>query len=318
MGHLLSMPLMRPADALLSVERLDAVGEPLYSAVLGLPTRVRDALHGTWLGHPLHPVAAQLTVGAMTGSALLDLVAGAVDDDGGLDAASAVLQVVALASVPGTAAAGATDASALHTEQKRMATAHAVANGVATAFVGASLAARVRGRTGLARALNLTGFAAAGLSAAVGGHLAYRWAAGPNHAEAVPYTTPQDWADLGTLDAFVEGRPSAATVGPTPVVVVRRGLGVKVLADACSHLAGPLSDGEVRSEGGRDCIVCPWHESVFDLDDGSVVHGPATAPQPVLESRVVAGRVQARVVPVAKVADVRRLGEVVERQIRSD
>jgi nitrite reductase/ring-hydroxylating ferredoxin subunit len=47
----------------------------------------------------------------------------------------------------------------------------------------------------------------------------------------------------------------------------------------CSHLGGPLADGEVHD----GCVTCPWHASVFDLLDGSVVHGPATAPQPAYE-----------------------------------
>ncbi|MBK7623834.1 MAG: Rieske (2Fe-2S) protein [Kineosporiaceae bacterium] len=49
-----------------------------------------------------------------------------------------------------------------------------------------------------------------------------------------------------------------------------------VLAHTCSHLGGPLSQGEVVD----DCIVCPWHGSAFRLTDGSVRHGPATARSP--------------------------------------
>jgi nitrite reductase/ring-hydroxylating ferredoxin subunit len=33
-------------------------------------------------------------------------------------------------------------------------------------------------------------------------------------------------------------------------------------------------------------VVCPWHGSTFRLTDGSVVHGPATAPQPSFETRI--------------------------------
>jgi nitrite reductase/ring-hydroxylating ferredoxin subunit len=34
---------------------------------------------------------------------------------------------------------------------------------------------------------------------------------------------------------------------------------------------------------------------VFRVRDGAVVHGPATAPQPVLDARVEHGRLQAKV-----------------------
>jgi Rieske Fe-S protein len=69
---------------------------------------------------------------------------------------------------------------------------------------------------------------------------------------------------------------------------------VNVLADTCSHLSGPLSDGMISELGGRDCIVCPWHGSTFDLESGRVVHGPATAPAKVFDVRVVDGVVSAR------------------------
>jgi nitrite reductase/ring-hydroxylating ferredoxin subunit len=62
----------------------------------------------------------------------------------------------------------------------------------------------------------------------------------------------------------------------------------QVLADRCSHLSGPLSDGELDD----GCITCPWHGSVFRLSDGSVARGPATAPQPVFETRTRDGILQ--------------------------
>jgi nitrite reductase/ring-hydroxylating ferredoxin subunit len=33
------------------------------------------------------------------------------------------------------------------------------------------------------------------------------------------------------------------------------------------------------------CVVCPWHHSRFRLDDGSIVDGPAVAPQPTYAVR---------------------------------
>ena len=47
------------------------------------------------------------------------------------------------------------------------------------------------------------------------------------------------------------------------------------LSDHCSHLGGPLHEGELSD--GHD-VTCPLHESVFDLRDGSLVHGPARVP----------------------------------------
>jgi nitrite reductase/ring-hydroxylating ferredoxin subunit len=80
-----------------------------------------------------------------------------------------------------------------------------------------------------------------------------------------------------------------AVLGEVPVVVIADDAGLHVLAGRCSHLSRPLSGGDI-SEG---CLTCPWHGSTFRISDGSVVHGPATAPQPVFVTRVRGGTVQA-------------------------
>jgi nitrite reductase/ring-hydroxylating ferredoxin subunit len=71
-------------------------------------------------------------------------------------------------------------------------------------------------------------------------------------------------------------------------VAIRSGGRVHVLADRCSHMSGPLSDGELAD----GCLTCPWHGSVFRIADGSVARGPATAPQPAFEVREVGGAIQ--------------------------
>ena len=57
---------------------------------------------------------------------------------------------------------------------------------------------------------------------------------------------------------------------------------VYALSDRCSHRGGPLHEGELRD----GCVTCPLHGSVFKLEDGSVVQGPAAYPQPRWETRV--------------------------------
>jgi nitrite reductase/ring-hydroxylating ferredoxin subunit len=44
--------------------------------------------------------------------------------------------------------------------------------------------------------------------------------------------------------------------------------------DACTHADGPLSDGVL--DGAM--VVCPWHDSCFDVTSGAVLKGPATEP----------------------------------------
>ena len=58
----------------------------------------------------------------------------------------------------------------------------------------------------------------------------------------------------------------------------------------CAHLGGPLAEGTVRD----DSLECPWHGSRFALEDGRVLDGPATQPQPCFETRVRDGYVEVR------------------------
>jgi nitrite reductase/ring-hydroxylating ferredoxin subunit len=62
------------------------------------------------------------------------------------------------------------------------------------------------------------------------------------------------------------------------------------LADRCSHRGGPLHQGRVHD--GQ--VTCPWHQSTFRLDDGSIVQGSATAPQPCYDVRLRGGAVEVR------------------------
>jgi nitrite reductase/ring-hydroxylating ferredoxin subunit/uncharacterized membrane protein len=251
--------------------------------------RLADVLHGRWLGHPLHPALAQVPVGAAISAAVLD-VAASVTGDAGLRRGARLLTGVALASAAPTALAGWTDFADLHPEQQRTGLVHAGGNVVALAAWALSLTRR-RG-SGLA----LAGTAVAGLSAALGGHLSQRWAAGANHAEHVPHLAPEGWQRLGELAEFVDGVPHRAHLGEEPVVVVRSRARLRALSATCAHLSAPLDEGTVEAVRGRECIVCPWHGSAFALDGGHVVRGPATAPQPVVEldihDGVVFGRVQ--------------------------
>jgi nitrite reductase/ring-hydroxylating ferredoxin subunit len=73
-------------------------------------------------------------------------------------------------------------------------------------------------------------------------------------------------------------------------VLVRRGDRIHALVESCAHLGGPLSEGSV--EGGA--IRCPWHGSLFALEDGRVLEGPSSFPQPCFEVRVREGQIEVR------------------------
>jgi nitrite reductase/ring-hydroxylating ferredoxin subunit/uncharacterized membrane protein len=270
-------------DAVVLDPAIDRVRD-IVNAVIK-PRGLRDLLHGVPAGHAIHPVLVLVPVGAWISSAVLDFVPGS-------EKASRILIGTGIAGVLPSVATGFTDWSELHEQQQRVGIVHAASNTVATALYAASLVQRVRGRQASGRMLGLAGLAVVGFSGYLGGHLAYRQAAGANHAEDVPHRFPTGWRHLGALEEFAQNELTQRTVDGVPLLVVRSGSGVDVLANACSHLSGPLDEGELVVEGGERCVVCPWHQSVFSLSTGEVVHGPATAPQPKFESRVTDGSVE--------------------------
>jgi nitrite reductase/ring-hydroxylating ferredoxin subunit/uncharacterized membrane protein len=287
------MKQIDPVDRIARATGLDKVTGALRDATNKVlrPGRVKDVLHGVWLGHPLHPALAQFAVGCFTGAALLDVTGDRKD------AASRLIGIGVLGSLPAVAA-GLADYAEGHEEQQRIGVVHAAANTVALGCYVVSLRLRSTGRRGGGVALGLVAYSLAAVGATLGGDLSFRWASGPNHAAEVPHAGPADWTDLGSVDEFADGKPVRRMAGLIPVLVLASDGGFSVLHDRCSHMAAPLHQGEIEARDGVQCVVCPWHSSVFRLDDGGVVRGPATAPQPVLDSRVDNGRLQARIRPI--------------------
>lgn len=273
-------------EALDRVERARGLDRPvaLVKKVVdaALPNAdVRDALHGVWLGHPLHPALIVLPLGSWLSATVLDLLA-PVNGSGNRRAAQTLVGLGVLTAVP-TSASGAADWSDLHPQQQRTGLVHAAANAVTLGLQVASWRARRRGQQARGVALSLAAVSIGGLGAYLGGHLAYRQAAGANHAEEAPHLLPEDFTRLCALDELPEGRPARMVLDTVPVFALRRDRHVDVLYDQCSHLSGPLSDGELSGSGDELCVTCPWHGSVFRVADGAVRRGPSTHPQPVLQ-----------------------------------
>ncbi len=254
------------------------VGPGQRAARLLRPGPARDTLHGVWLGHPLHPVLAQVPIGTWLSASVLDTW------PGNATASRRLVLTGLAAAVPATLAGGA-DWSEQHEQQMRVGVVHAAVN---TAAIGLYTASAVARAPATARILRLAGLTAAVTGGLLGGHMSFRQSAGANQAEPVPHLTEPGWHDLMPLADLTEHQPARRMLGDVPLVVIRDGPHIHALAGRCSHLSGPLWDGEL-SDG---CLTCPWHGSTFRITDGAVTRGPATAPQPVFRTRVTAGTVQ--------------------------
>ena len=108
-----------------------------------------------------------------------------------------------------------------------------------------------------------------------------------NHA---PGELPERFVSIMAESGLRESKLYKAEANGIPLLVVKRGGRIHVLAEKCSHLGGPLSEGELDG----DTVTCPWHGSQFDLRDGSVINGPATYTQPCLEVRLRKGQIEVR------------------------
>jgi len=295
------LPALELVTRLEDAEWLDPVSKKVRKVVKRAirPKWARDVLHGVPIGHPVHPLAVQVPMGAWISAAVLDALPGN-------DRASALLIGVGTGAAVPSAVAGFTDWTQLHPQQQRVGLVHAAANITATGLYAASLVARARGSRGGGKVLAYLGLAVVGAGGFLGGHLTYRQAAGVNHSEEIPHRFPSGWQPLAALADLPDGKLHKIVVAEIPLLAYREGESVSVLSDVCSHLSGPLHEGKVKGgrlqdrvdqnggpgDGSDPCVVCPWHGSTFSLRTGEVQAGPATARQPLFETRVSGGLVE--------------------------
>ncbi|MCZ2077393.1 MAG: Rieske 2Fe-2S domain-containing protein [Bryobacteraceae bacterium] len=248
---------------------------------------VANALYGTWLGHPVHPVLTDIPLGAWTAAVVLDAL-DSCDGGKGLKRGADAAVALGLAGAVGSAITGFTDWHKIDGKQHRIGLVHGLLNTLGAGLFAASYICRRRSARESGRRLAVLGYAAAGIAAYLGGHLVYREKIGVDHT---PKELPQDFTPVLDASELIEGELKRADVGGVPVVLLKRSDQIFALAETCSHLGGPLAEGQLED---GDCVRCPWHGSLFSMQDGSVREGPATHPQPCLEARIHEGKVEVR------------------------
>ncbi|MFN2569132.1 MAG: Rieske 2Fe-2S domain-containing protein [Candidatus Dormibacteria bacterium] len=268
------------------LEPLDAVADwvaPKVTAVLGRPA-LKDILSGVWVGHPLHPLLTDVTIGTWASAFLLDMVGG----EDARDAAETLIGIGLISAVP-TAASGLSDWSDTVGPERRLGLVHAMTNIAALKLYAASWTLRKVGRHRSGVALGSLGAALLTAGGYLGGHLAYARGIGVDHT--VFDEPPQEWQIAAADEDVAEGVVTVGTAAGYGVLLYRFNGAVHAIADRCSHAGGPLHEGEVDD---RLCVTCPWHSSTFRLSDGSIVRGPATAPQRAFDVRIRNGNVEVR------------------------
>src|SRR5687767_10229297 len=165
---------------------IDQVAEPLSKAVRGAyqaagpaGRNTKNALHGVWLGHPLHPVFTDVPLGAWTTALAMDAAA---DGDPGMRRAATFAMGVGLAGAVGAAVTGLTDWSETDGQSRRTGLIHGLLNVAATTLFATSFALRQKDAHQGGRKSAWLGYAIAVGAAYIGGDLVYRQRIGVTHA----------------------------------------------------------------------------------------------------------------------------------------
>lgn len=262
----------------------------IHQAVLdgGDGTRqVADLLHGTWLGHPLHPVLTDVVVGAWTIGAFFDFIALFNRSRQAETVADALTNVGNYAALP-TILSGLMDFSTIPKPAAGMGLTHALVNNVGFALQVASARARQTGDRDRAVTLSTVAMVLMTAGAYLGGHLSYAKKVGVKHTDEV--NEPQGWTPALEFTKIREREPRRIEVAGHPVLLYREGDFIQAVGAVCPHAGGPLEQGKFFN----GCVQCPWHDSVFALRDGHIVHGPSTYPVPHYATRIRNGMIEVR------------------------
>ncbi len=268
---------------------LDRIAEPLskgirqaYESAGPVGNEAKNALHGVWLGHPLHPVFTDVPIGAWTTALALDCVK---DGDPGMRRAATFALGVGLLGALGSAITGLTDWSETDGQSRRTGLVHGLLNIAATSLMATAYLQRRSDSHASGRACAWTGYGIAVASAYLGGDLVYGQRIGVTHADQ---PAPDDFTAAADSASLAEGTMIKVRAGDADVLLVRQHGRVCALAHSCAHLGGPLSEGTLKDGS----VVCPWHGSEFALEDGHVLNGPSTHDQPCYEVRERGGKIE--------------------------
>jgi nitrite reductase/ring-hydroxylating ferredoxin subunit/uncharacterized membrane protein len=271
-----------------SVRPLDPVSDALQGAMRALPKPVRNALDGTWFGAPLHPALTDVPIGSWSAAMVIDAVAPATGDETIAKAADQALAVGILAAIP-TALTGMNDWSYLRGDSKRVGTVHAILNSAALGLNIASMVFRLNGRRDVGRALSGLAYGGTLFSAHLGGELSFGLGVRVNRTAFE--SPPSDFRPvLDETELHGEEMRRVDLDGLAVLVTRARDGGICAIANTCTHLGGPLNEGE--RDG--DVVTCPWHGSQFDVCSGDLLSGPAVFPQPRYEARSREGKIELR------------------------
>ena len=278
-----ALPLRGLSNGIASVMR------GFYGALGGPGRYLQDFLNGSWLGHSLHAVLVDVVIGGATAAVVLDLLRVVFGVAGLEDAATWTVGLVFLAAL-GAVVTGLTDYkdTSPDTALRDTGGLHGLINLVGTIGFGISLWLRLANEHDIGFWVLLVSYLIVGVGGYIGGHIVFKYGYMVNYNAFARGKKAAEFTPVVPVAEVPENTPTKVAFGATSIMLVRRGEVVHALKDTCSHLGGPLSQGELKG----DTITCPWHFSTFRITDGDVLHGPASSRQISYRARVNEGQVE--------------------------
>ena len=283
----------RVVEAVPFLDRIADVVQPeVQKAVDAGGTTVRNVFDGTPLELPLHPALTDVPVGAWTAAITFDALDIATGSRAMRNSADATL-ALGVAGAFAAAATGLSDWRYLSGGARKMGVAHALLNVAGLVLNGTSLLLRAAGRRDAGRLAFLAGYSISGTAAHLGGELSYNYGLRVNR-NVFERVGPEEFEPvLPESELPEDGMRGVTSEEGANILLSRSSSGeVCAISSVCSHLGGPLAEGERQG----DTVVCPLHNSRFDLCSGRVIDGPAIFPQSRYETRVRDGNIEVRAV----------------------
>ena len=251
---------------------------------------IKPILQGRPIGHPLHPLLVHFPIALFILALLLDLASFFRDDGTALVKSAFASLCAGLLAALFAAVAGFADYADIRADHhaKKTATYHMLLNIAAVLLYAISVALRWGGLDAahtpiLPFLVSLVAAAILAVSGYLGGHIVYNdgVAVGRHRrtTELPPSTitvdssgSPDGFAPVAQSDALKEAHTLRAEVDGVILAVARVNGACHAVQEFCTHRFGPLSEGALDG----NCVICPWHQSKFDLETGKVADGPAT------------------------------------------
>ncbi len=97
-----------------------------------------------------------------------------------------------------------------------------------------------------------------------------------------------EFQTMAKASEIAPGEMKLVNVAGQDVVVANVEGAFFAFGNECTHVGGPLVDGELEGES----VTCPWHATIFNVKTGQASEGPGTSSVPTYEVRLEGDEIQ--------------------------